>query len=63
MAKRKKKGSGKRSYKRRKGKKAAKNYKHHIKSAGSTFGCYGKRVRAGKSRKKVQRVFCARIKK
>lgn len=27
---------------------------------GRKFGCYGKRVRAGKSSKKVARIFCAK---
>lgn len=31
------------------------------KFAGNQYDCYGKRVKAGRGKKKVARVFCARV--
>lgn len=46
-----------------KSKGGSKHYVAHPTYAGIRYDCYGKRVKAGKGRKKVARVFCAKDQK
>lgn len=60
MAKRRKKGR-KGARRKKGGRKGGKTIGTHS-FGGRKFSCYGKRVRAGKGRKKVARIFCGRMK-
>lgn len=62
MAKKAKRSGGKRRSRKSKGLAGKKVLAHHG-YGGRKFGCYGKRVRAGRSTKKVARIFCAVDKK